>query len=335
MKLNINLTHTDYDILIEPGCLNNVSRYVNLQRNIFIITDNGVPKAYLDTLLSQCENAYYHIVEKGEGAKSFEVYETLLKKLLELNFTRKDLIIALGGGVIGDLAGFVASTYMRGIDFISIPTTSLSQIDSSIGGKVAINVDKVKNIVGAFYHPKMVFIDTDCLKSLPQRHLMAGLVEAVKAGLIYDKKLFELFEEDDYLNHLEEIIIRALQVKKEVVQIDEKEQNLRKILNFGHTLGHAIETFYNLSELYHGECVALGTLAMLEDDHLKDRVIKVYQKMGLKTSVEFDKEQIYQLMLKDKKATKNNITIVTVKHCGKAELKDIEFDELKEYINKI
>ena len=335
MKLNINLSHSSYDILIEPGCLNNVSRYVNLKRNIFIVTDNGVPKDYLDALLAQCENAHYHIVDQGEGAKSFQVYETLLRKLLDLKFTRKDLIIALGGGVIGDLSGFVAATYMRGIDFISIPTTSLSQIDSSIGGKVAINVDQVKNIVGAFYHPKMVFIDTNTLKTLPNRHLMAGLVEAVKAGLIYDAKLFELFEKDNYLEHLEEIMIRALQVKKEVVQIDEKEENLRKILNFGHTIGHAIESYYGLKDLYHGECVAIGMLPMLEDDAIKNRVLKIYEKMGLKTSVEFDKEKIYELMLKDKKATKDNITIVTVKKCGYAELKEIEFKTLKDYINKL
>ncbi len=335
MKLNINLSHSTYDILIEPGCLNNVSRYVNLKRNIFIITDTGVPSQYLDTLLSQCNSAHVEIVQSGEGAKSFEVYEKLLRKLLELKFTRKDLIIALGGGVIGDLSGFVASSYMRGIDFISIPTTSLSQIDSSIGGKVAINLDKVKNIVGAFYHPKMVFIDTDTLKTLPKRHFTAGLVEALKAGLIYDKELFELFEKEDYLDHLEEIITAALKVKKEVVQIDEKEQNLRKILNFGHTIGHAIESYYGLKDLYHGECVAIGMLAMIENKNLKQRVLNVYEKMGLKTYVDFDSEKIYQLMLKDKKAEQNSITIVCVEDCGKAELKQIEFEALKIYINRL
>lgn len=335
MKLNINLAHTSYDILIEKDCIQNVSRYVNLKRNIFIVMDKGVPTQYLETLLKQCEHANYIVVEQGEGSKSFEVYELILKKLLELKFTRTDLLIALGGGVIGDLCGFVASSYMRGIDFISIPTTSLSQIDSSIGGKVAINLDHVKNIVGAFYHPKMVFIDTNLLKTLPNRQLMNGLVEALKAGLIYDETLFNLFEKDNYLDYLDEIITRSLAVKKDVVEKDEKEQHLRKILNFGHTLGHAIESYYGLSELYHGECVAIGMLGMLEDEALKNRVLKIYEKMGLKTKVDFDLEAIYQLMLKDKKATKNNITIVTVKKCGQAELKEIEFEALKTYINKI
>lgn len=335
MKLNIHLSHSNYDILIEAGCIQNVSRYVNLKRNIFIITDSGVPKTYLDTLIQQCENAHYIILDQGEDTKSFKVYEEVLLKLLELNFTRSDLIIALGGGVIGDLSGFVASSYMRGIDFISIPTTSLSQIDSSIGGKVAINLNHVKNIVGAFYHPKMVFIDTDLLTSLPFRQLNNGLVEALKAGLIYDKKLFELFERDNYLDHLEEIITRSLQVKKEVVEIDEKEQNLRKILNFGHTIGHAIESYYDLKTYYHGECVAIGMLAMLDNEDLKQRCLAIYQKMGLKTQIDFDGESIYQLMLKDKKASKNNITIVTVETCGHAQLKEIEFSELRSYIERV
>ncbi len=220
---------------------------------IFILSDDAVPKCHQQTVQQQFPDSYLHIVKHGEGAKSFAVLEDCLTQMLRQNFSRKDLVIALGGGVIGDLAGFVAATYMRGIDFINIPTTTLSQIDSSIGGKVAINLDGIKNCVGAFYQPKMVLIDPLVLNTLPKRHFYNGLVEAVKAGLIQDEELFTLFERDEL--DIEQIIYRSLLVKKYVVEQDETEQGLRKILNFGHTIGHAYESYYQLHDYYHGECV--------------------------------------------------------------------------------
>ena len=335
MKLTIQLTDHSYDVIIEEGCIYNVSRYVNLKRNIFIITDTGVPHAIIDSLHSQFKSAYVYTLEAGEQSKNFENYENILKKLLELNFTRKDLIIAVGGGVVGDLSGFVAASYMRGIDFINIPTTSLSQIDSSIGGKVGINLNQVKNIVGAFYHPKLVLIDPSVLKTLPKRHLYNGLVEAIKAGLIYDSSLFEIFEQDDYLDYLEEIIIKALLVKKAIIEKDEKEQNLRKILNFGHTIGHAIESLTGFKDLYHGECVALGMLAMIEDKHLKERVLKVFKKLDLKTEIDLNTEDLYHLVLKDKKSNMNSISIVTVNKCGEAILKEIPHSDILTYLERL
>ena len=191
----MNLTHKSYPIHIERGVLRRIGDFTDLNRKVLVISDDGVPQQYVDTVLSQCPKGDSVVVQQGEGAKSFPVYQSLCEKLLELSFSRKDLIIALGGGVIGDLAGFVASTYMRGIEFIGIPTTTLSQIDSSIGGKVAINLNQVKNIVGSFYHPSAVLIDPDTLQTLPKRHFANGLVEAVKAGLIYDASILPLFEE--------------------------------------------------------------------------------------------------------------------------------------------
>lgn len=266
MQLSVNLKEKSYDIIIEHGVLNRIGDFADLNRKVLIISDTGVPMEYVNTVMKQCPQGYYHIVQQGEGAKSFPVYEELCRKLLELNFTRTDCIIALGGGVIGDLAGFVASTYLRGIEFIGIPTTTLSQIDSSIGGKVAINLEHVKNIIGCFYHPSVVLIDPETLKTLPKRHFVNGLVEAVKAGLIYDASILDLFEHGNPETQVDEIIYRSLLVKKAVVEQDEKEQNLRKILNFGHTLGHGIESVYGLSELLHGECVAIGMIPMLEDE---------------------------------------------------------------------
>lgn len=335
MKLTIQLTDHSYDVIIEEGCIHNVSRYVDLKRNIFIITDTGVPRSLIETVHSQSPNAHVYTLEAGEQSKNFENYEKLLKKLLELNFTRKDLIIAVGGGVVGDLSGFVAASYMRGIDFINIPTTSLSQIDSSIGGKVGINLNQVKNIVGAFYHPKLVLIDPSVLKTLPKRHLNNGLVEAIKAGLIYDSSLFEIFEQDDYLDDIETILIKSLMVKKDIVEKDEKEQNLRKILNFGHTIGHAIESLTGFKDLYHGECVALGMLAMIEDNQLRERVLKVFKKLELQSKIDLNKEDLYRLIFKDKKSTMHSISIVTVNKCGEAILKEIPHSDILTYLERL
>lgn len=335
MKLRVNLTDKSYDIVIDHGVLHRIQEYADLNRKVLVISDTGVPQEYRDAVLAQCPNGYSVVVEQGESAKSFRVYEMLCKKLLELSFSRTDCIIALGGGVIGDLSGFVAATYLRGIEFIGIPTTTLSQIDSSIGGKVAINLENVKNIIGNFYHPSVVLIDPNTLHTLPQRHFSNGLVEAVKAGLIYDASILDLFEQNDPKDVIDEIIYRSLLVKKDVVEKDEKEQNLRKILNFGHTLGHGIETVYGLHDLLHGECVAIGMMPMLEDEVLKQRVLKIYQKLGLKSEIDYNPDEVYQVMTKDKKVQGNTITVVKVKEAGKARLEKIPTEQLHQYLRSV
>ncbi len=335
MQLSVNLQQKSYDIIIERGILNRIATYANLNRKILIISDAGVPKRYVDTVMAQCPQGAYNIVQQGEGAKSFPVYKVLCRKLLELGFTRTDCIIALGGGVIGDLCGFVAATYLRGIEFIGIPTTTLSQIDSSIGGKVAINLEDVKNIIGGFHHPSVVLIDPDTLQTLPKRHFMNGLVEAVKAGLIYDSSILELFETFDPIEQIEEIIYRSLLVKKAVVEQDEKEQNLRKILNFGHTLGHGIESVYGLSELLHGECVAIGMIPMLENADLKERVLRIYDKLHLKSDVDYNADEVFAVMKKDKKAQGDTITVVKVKEAGMARLENISMESLYQFLTEI
>ena len=334
MKLTVNLQEKSYDIVIERGILHRIGDYTNLNRKVLVISDDGVPRQYVDAVLAQCPQGHVHIVQQGEGAKSFPVYQELCQKLLELNVSRTDCIIALGGGVVGDLAGFVASTYLRGIEFIGVPTTTLSQIDSSIGGKVAINLDHVKNIIGSFYHPSVVLIDSNTLDSLPRRLFVNGLVEAVNAGLIYDESILTLFETRDPQADIDEIVYRSLLVKKAVVEQDEKERNLRKILNFGHTLGHGIESVYGLKELLHGECVAIGMIPMLEDDGLKARVLKIYEKLGLPSDVTYDPEQVYQVMTKDKKAQGNTITVVKVQKAGHARLEKIPMEDLRQYLKE-
>ncbi len=316
MEIQVNLGSRAYPIYMERGILSRVGEYVNLRRKVLIVTDDGVPEAYAKTVLGQCPQGFLEVVAKGEGAKSFPVYERLCARLLREGFTRKDLVIALGGGVVGDLAGFAAATYMRGIDFVGIPTTTLSQIDSSVGGKMAINLEGVKNIIGAFHQPRAVFIDGDTLATLPPRHVSNGLAEALKMGLILDPVILDRFEEADYLPHIDEIIRRAVEAKARIVEIDETEQNERKSLNFGHTIGHGIESAANLSGLYHGECVALGMLYFITDPALRARTLEIMKKLNLPTQCDVDKDAVFAAMGHDKKGDGSRVTVVKVDRAG-------------------
>lgn len=340
MELSVNLAEKQSTILIKQDIRLHLSDYLDLNRKVLIICDDGVPQTYQEEILAQCPNGYLFVTKHGEQAKSFQVYQQICKRLLKLNFSRNDLIIALGGGVIGDLSGFVAATFKRGIHFASIPTTTLAQIDSSIGGKVAINMDEVKNVIGTFYHPEYVFIDINTLNTLDPRHYYNGLAEAVKAGLIADEALFKLFEESafnfDTTHHidpqLEEIITRSLIVKKNVVEEDEKEVHLRKILNFGHTIGHAIESIYHLHDYYHGECVALGMMKILEDEQIRQKLANVLKKLHLPLEVPYNKDEVMQYILNDKKADHDSITVVKVNQIGKAELVKMPIQALGDYL---
>ena len=329
MRIEVNCSR-NYPIIIEKGCLKDVKKYINDNRKIMIISDDMVPQAYWESLKSQFKNCDIKIVKHGENAKSFEIYEDCLRTLLKLNYSRRDLIIALGGGVVGDLAGFVAATYKRGMDFINIPTTTLSQIDSSIGGKVAINVDGIKNCVGAFYQPSLVLIDPEVLKTLSKRHYNNGLVEAIKVGLIGDEYLFNLFEEDHL--DIEQIIYRSLLVKKAIVEQDEKEEGIRKILNFGHTFGHAYESYYHLHDYYHGECVALGMMVVLDDEEIKKRLASILHKLDISTSCDANRNEILNLLLNDKKANQDMIDLIKVDKIGEAKIVNMPIKALEKYI---
>lgn len=330
MIIDVSSSQGTYEIIFERGSLSKVKDYCDLNRKVVIITDEGVPKKYIETLSSQCESSIVLTVKQGEGSKSFDTYKYCLEVMLEEGISRSDLVIALGGGVVGDLAGFVASTYMRGIDFINIPTTTLSQIDSSIGGKVAINLGEYKNSVGVFWQPRKVIVDLDVLDTLSERHYNEGLVEAIKHGLICDVKLFEIFEKENIKDSIDEIIYRSLLVKKEVVQEDEKETGLRKILNFGHTIGHAYESYYGLKDYYHGECVGMGMMKIIKNTEIKERLKHVLLNLNLPIENNAVSSEVYRFALKDKKASKNSVTIVQVNKIGKAELIEISLDELKE-----
>ena len=326
MNIPMNLDENSYDILVERGNLHQAGKHLNLNRRVLVVTDSGVPKQYAKTIADQCKEAVICTVAQGEESKSLETFGQLLKTMLDHNFSRKDCVVAVGGGVCGDLSGFAASAYMRGIDFYNIPTTLLSQIDSSIGGKTAINFGGVKNIVGAFYQPKKVLIDSELLNTLPERQIANGLAEAVKMALTSDKELFDIFETKDIMQSLDEIIIRSLHIKKGVVEQDEKEAGLRKILNFGHTVGHGIETT-NQVGLYHGECVALGILPMCGET-IRPRVIEVLKKCNLYRDIAYDWDAIREAAFHDKKADGDTVTVTTVDEVGTFQLVTMKCDDV-------
>ena len=325
MTVRVELGKNSYDIIIERGALNNVGTQLDLNRKALVLTDSGVPESYSECVASSCKEAFIYTVEQGEGSKSVESWKAVLEFMLEKGFNRKDCVVAVGGGVAGDLAGFVAASFMRGIDFYNIPTTLLSQVDSSVGGKTAVNLGGVKNIVGAFYQPKKVIIDPEVLKTLPERQISSGLAEAVKMALCFDVELFELFENGDISGNIDTIIQKSVTIKRDVVEKDEKEASLRRVLNFGHTLAHGIEA---QGVLHHGECVALGMLPMCSPE-VKQRLIKVLKKCALPVSVSIDKDAMLSAVSHDKKSESDYINIVRVENVGtfkieKASLKEIE-----------
>ena len=328
-KLHINLGENSYDIHIGSGLLGSASELFDLDRRVLVVTDDGVPDEYAKRLVEQCRSAVTVTIPQGEESKTMETVTLLCRKMMEAGFDRRDCVVAVGGGVVGDLSGFAASCYMRGIDFYNVPTTVLSQVDSSVGGKTGVNLDHIKNIVGAFKQPKGVIADLDLLKSLPKRQVSNGLSEAVKMALTFDSELFSLFETTEYEDKLEEIIARSIALKIAVVEQDEKEAGLRKVLNFGHTIGHGIESL-GLG-YYHGECVALGMLYMCSDE-VKTRLIPVLERLNLPVTAEFDKESALEAISHDKKSVNGGVSAVTVEKIGSFEMRKFTDDELRKIV---
>ena len=269
--LPVNLGENSYRILIDSGSLPQLGQHcreAGLCGSAALITNTTVSALYGQVARSSLEQAGNSVVmieiPDGEEFKNAATLNSVYDALIEGGIDRKSFIVALGGGVVGDLAGFAAATYLRGIPFVQVPTTLLSQVDSSVGGKTAIDHPRGKNLIGAFYQPKLVLIDTDTLKTLPEREYRAGMAEVVKYGVVFDSSFFRFLENSvDAImnlenNQLQHVILRCCQLKATVVEQDEKESGLRAILNYGHTLGHAIETAAGYGELVHGEAVAIG-----------------------------------------------------------------------------
>lgn len=272
MEMTVALEDNSYPIYIEKGILAQSDKYIKkiYQGNkIMIISDDQVYGYYGELLTNVLKKEFiveHVIVPHGEQSKRFDILPSLYKALLNFKLTRTDLIIALGGGVIGDLAGFVAATYLRGVKLVQIPTSLLAQVDSSVGGKVAVDLPEGKNLVGAFYHPKMVLIDPETLKTLPKRFINDGMGEVIKYGCIKDKELFDKINSyhgfDELYQDIDEIIYRCVDIKRDVVERDQFDFGDRLLLNFGHTLGHAIEQYYQYQKYSHGEAVAIGMVQL-------------------------------------------------------------------------
>ncbi|MDR1033216.1 MAG: 3-dehydroquinate synthase [Bifidobacteriaceae bacterium] len=332
MQIEVNAESKSYPIVLERGSINNVAQFVPSGKNALIVYDKNVPTTAVNTICEQFPNSKLVKITGGEVTKSIDNYAELLQKCMDAKLTRSDYIIAVGGGTVGDLAGFTAATYMRGIHLIHVPTTILSAVDSSIGGKTGINFGGTKNVVGAFYQPDAVIIDLDVTKTLSERQVSNGLAEALKAGLIYDETLFELFEQDDYLAHIDEIVAQAIYVKKAIVEQDEREADLRQILNFGHTIGHGIEAHFG--KYLHGEAIAEGMMYFIKSKELGERVEKITRKMNLpkiKLSPN-DIDPIYELIVRDKKANADYINVVEVEKPGHAYICQVKKADINEML---
>lgn len=300
-ELFVNTERGGYPVTVGQGLLENVCRYFSLDRRVFIITDTGVPAVYAKTVAAACRTSTVYTVPEGEGSKSLSTAEAVLRAMLDFGMTRTDCVVAVGGGVVGDLSGFVAATFMRGIDFYNVPTTLLSQVDSSVGGKTAVNLGGVKNSVGIFYPPRAVLVDTDTLATLSARQLSSGMCEIIKMAASADGELFSVLEDTSVEDAIcEHVIARAIDIKRLVVEHDEHESGLRRILNLGHTLGHAIETAEGLGGLLHGECVALGMIPVCSDEVLS-RVIPLFEKFSLPIEYKNDMEVALDYIKHDKK----------------------------------
>ncbi|MCD7839241.1 MAG: 3-dehydroquinate synthase [Erysipelotrichaceae bacterium] len=280
MKMTVNLGKDSYPIYIQQGILDNINTYIEPVYNgskIMIISDDQVFGYYGDKIEKQLSQTYlvsHVIVPHGEQSKRFDILPDIYSQILDCHLTRTDLIIALGGGVIGDLAGFVASTYLRGVKFVQIPTSLLAQVDSSVGGKVAVDLPEGKNLIGAFKHPTMVLIDPLTLQTLEERFINDGMGEVIKYGCIFDKELFdrlagyESFK--DLYKDIDEIIYRCVDLKRIVVEKDLFDFGDRLSLNFGHTLGHALEQHFHYETYSHGEAVSIGMVQLTRIAELKD-----------------------------------------------------------------
>jgi 3-dehydroquinate synthase len=335
------LGNRSYDIKIAPGLIGRLGREcarLKLAPRCAIITDTNVGKRYAKAAFNSLATAGFTpsliIVQPGEMAKSLKTVQACYDQLAAHRLERKSFIVALGGGVVGDLAGFLAATYLRGIAFAQVPTTLLAQVDSSVGGKVGVNLKAGKNLVGAFYQPKLVLCDLDALKTLPDREFRAGLAEVIKYGIIYDAKLFARLERDlpNILKRdqsiLAPVISRCCEIKAEVVGQDETDGGLRAILNFGHTIGHAIENISGYGKFLHGEAISMGQVAAAKlshkvlgmPEHDVERIGNLFQRAGLPVQMQLKslkRQKLFTAMRLDKKVSDGEIKFVLAEKIGK------------------
>jgi len=339
INAEVSQQNIDYPIKIEKGLLSDVGgeiRKIFSGKRIAIITDKNVSGHYGETVKHQLTEIGIEtkeiVLEPGEETKTFQKMPQIYSELIEMGLTRSDLIIALGGGVIGDIAGFVAATFLRGISFVQIPTTLLAQVDSSVGGKVGVDLPEGKNLAGAFYHPELVLIDPLVLTTLTDAYFSDGMAEVIKYGCIKAETFFTFLEglhsREDVMDNIEAIIDTCCSIKQQVVQADEKDKGERMLLNFGHTLGHAIEAFYEYKKYTHGEAVAIGMVQITERAEEKGLTEKgtserlreclVNHQLPLDIDQPQDYESIVPYIKKDKKNLDDHLHLIVLETIGNA-----------------
>ncbi len=355
-SVTVKLNKRSYPIHIAPGLLGQAGKLLAalpVRKTVTVITNTTVAPLYLDTLKTSLTNASFHvndiIIPDGEQYKNLSQAEDIYKKLLNLDLDRNSPLLALGGGVVGDITGFTASTFLRGVPFIQIPTTLLAQVDSSVGGKTGVNLPDGKNMVGTFYQPSIVIIDPSVIKTLDMREIRTGLSEVIKYGIIRDKNFF-VFLTENITNALkldEPTLIHILQtccsIKADITTIDETEKGIRSILNFGHTIGHAIETLTHYRTYMHGEAVSIGMAAAARlscywklcsiDD--RDRVNSLLSAAGLPIELpDFTCSDYYTVMQRDKKKSGEKIRMILMQAIGTVVIKDLTSKELLTALNR-
>ena len=346
MKTITVRTSSPYDIIIERGSLDICGKFISSalkSKKTVIITDDIVNNLYAQRLVKSLADydiqADVFVFPNGEHSKNLNTLSDIYDFLCEKNITRSDFLIALGGGVVGDITGFAAASFLRGIDFVQIPTTLLAQIDSSVGGKTAVDIKGGKNLVGAFKQPALVICDSDVLESLPQKELSCGMAEAIKYGMIRDRNLFELIENhniSDISDVMDELVYTCIDIKRDVVEHDEFDTGERMILNFGHTLGHAVEGWHHYTNYTHGMGVSAGMCIITEklcSQELSDRLKKCVEKYNLPTNTDAPMNELLPFCSKDKKREFQNINYIICPEIGRAEIckaSVAEFEKLME-----
>ena len=341
-----------YEVIIGNDLLDKTGEYIGkvTKAEIFaVITDDIVDSLYGEKVCKSISDAGYTVYKfvfpHGEASKSSETLLRIYSFLCENHISRTDCLIALGGGVTGDITGYAAATFLRGLDFIQIPTTLLAQVDSSVGGKTAIDLPEGKNLVGAFKQPKLVLCDTDTLDTLPEEFLIDGMGEVVKYGMIKSESLFELLESRSIGNIREisaEVIEQCVSIKRDVVEADEFDKGERMLLNFGHTLGHSIEQYYNYTGITHGKAVAAGMRIITEiaerkgraEKGLCARLVSCLEKYGLNVQVEPDAAQLAGACLNDKKRESNSISIIICSGTGVSSAVKMPVNEFIQFISE-
>ncbi len=345
-KITVNVNPA-YDIYVGAGILEKCGEIIaplTSGKKVVIVTDDIVDKLYADTVKKSLKGAGFttkrYVFKNGEASKNHDTLIELYDALSEWEITRKDIIIALGGGVVGDLTGFCAATYLRGIDYVQIPTTLLAQTDSSVGGKTAVDIKGGKNLVGAFKQPLCVIADTDTLKTLPQDIFEDGMGEVIKYGMIKSKTLFDDVKNKDINVILEDVITECINIKREVVEIDEFDTGLRMILNYGHTLGHSIEKYYNFTGIFHGKAVAIGMCLIaricekcgLSSGEVTNSLVECLEKYNLPTKTDVPVAELLKGCLSDKKRESELINIIICKEIGQSEIMKMEITKFAEML---